>query len=106
MREPGHRTFDTGSVEFAENDGILIVIPDTQELEYQALMLKFPVVDRSKIAQEFVQGAKRGVMADGKAELLTNLADGVTRLSNSESWQASLTVQRRFHCYSWANAVL
>jgi len=48
-------------------------------------MLKFPVVDRSKIAQEFVQGAKRGVMADGKAELLTNLADGVTRLSNTES---------------------
>jgi hypothetical protein len=58
-------------------------------------MLKFPVVDRSKIAQEFVQGDKRGVMADG-----------VTRLSNSESWQAWLTVQRRFHCYSWANAVL
>ena len=43
---------------------------------------------------------------DRKAELLANLADGVTRLSNSESWQAWLTVQRRFHCYSWANAVL
>ncbi len=43
---------------------------------------------------------------DRKAELLANLANGVTRLSNSESWQAWLTVQRRLHCYSWANAVL
>jgi antirestriction protein ArdC len=43
---------------------------------------------------------------DRKAELLNQLAEGVTKLTESEAWQAWLRVQRRFHRYSWGNALL
>jgi antirestriction protein ArdC len=40
------------------------------------------------------------------ADLLTTLADGVAELTNSTAWRAWLDVQRRFHRYSWGNALL
>ena len=40
------------------------------------------------------------------AELLATLADGVADLTNSTAWRAWLDVQRRFHRYSWGNALL
>jgi antirestriction protein ArdC len=43
---------------------------------------------------------------DRKTELLNQLAEGVARLTASEAWQAWLRVQRRFHRYSWGNALL
>ena len=39
-------------------------------------------------------------------ELLATLADGVAELTNSTAWRAWLDVQRRFHRYSWGNALL
>ena len=39
-------------------------------------------------------------------ELLATLADGVAELTNSTAWRAWLEVQRRFHRYSWGNALL
>ncbi|MGD0834958.1 MAG: ArdC-like ssDNA-binding domain-containing protein [Candidatus Dormibacteria bacterium] len=40
------------------------------------------------------------------ADLLATLADGVAELTNSTAWRAWLDVQRRFHRYSWGNALL
>ena len=41
-----------------------------------------------------------------KQDLLATLADGVARLTGSESWMRWLDVQRKFHHYSWGNTVL
>ena len=41
-----------------------------------------------------------------KQDLLATLADGVARLTTSDAWMRWLDVQRRFHRYSWGNAVL
>jgi hypothetical protein len=43
---------------------------------------------------------------DRRTELLATLADGVARLTDSEAWRAWLDVQRRFHRYSFGNALL
>jgi hypothetical protein len=40
------------------------------------------------------------------ADVLQQLRDGVTALTNSAAWQRYLDVQRRFHHYSWGNCLL
>ena len=41
-----------------------------------------------------------------KEDLLATLADGVARLTSTDSWRRWLDVQRRFHRYSWGNTLL
>lgn len=43
---------------------------------------------------------------DRRTELLATLAEGVSRLTESDRWRAWLDVQRRFHRYSWGNCLL
>lgn len=41
-----------------------------------------------------------------KADVLQQLRDGITELTNSDAWQRYLDVQGRFHNYSWGNSLL
>lgn len=43
---------------------------------------------------------------DRKQELLTTLTEGIAALTNSQRWQDWLTVQSRFHHYSFNNVLL
>ena len=46
-------------------------------------------------------------MAASKADdVLQQLREGVTQLTNSDEWRRYLDVQRRFHTYSWGNCFL
>ena len=46
-------------------------------------------------------------MADtDKTNILERLAEGITRLTSSERWQEWLTMQSRFHSYSFNNTLL
>jgi antirestriction protein ArdC len=41
-----------------------------------------------------------------KVDVLQQLRDGITELTNSDAWQRYLDVQGRFHNYSWGNSLL
>jgi len=43
---------------------------------------------------------------NNKADVLQQLRDGITALTDSAAWQRYLDVQRRFHQYSWGNCLL
>ena len=46
-------------------------------------------------------------MADtDKTNILDRLVEGITQLTSSERWQEWLTMQSRFHCYSFNNTLL
>lgn len=44
--------------------------------------------------------------ASNKVDVLQQLRDGITQLTNSATWLRYLDVQRRFHNYSWGNCLL
>jgi antirestriction protein ArdC len=53
------------------------------------------------------QAAQRGPgHARGHPELFAQLADGISGLTTSEHWRRYLDIQRRFHRYSYRNALL
>ena len=41
-----------------------------------------------------------------KTNILERLAEGITQLTSSERWQEWLTMQSRFHSYSFNNTLL
>jgi N-terminal domain of anti-restriction factor ArdC/IrrE N-terminal-like domain len=53
-----------------------------------------------------VSPARTAETAAKREQVLSQLADGIEALSNSEEWQRYLTMQAKFHRYSFGNVIL